>query len=661
MTIATRIRQRGLLPLLLCLLLALAVGTAGAATVTIVNNDGANEGFNDPTVVAPVGGNPMTTLGGQRLYIFQHAANIWGSLLWSGVPILVNAQFNPLTCDSVSAVLGSTSTYSVRNTASLPLTNTWYAQSLANAYAGSDVAPTTADMTTQFNSTLDGGTCLGHTIWYYGIDGNEGVNVELLPVILHEINHGLGFMTTTSGSTGNYSSSSPSIYDYHLYDNTTGLHWNQETAAQRRTSAIAVNKLAWDGTAVSGYAPTFLARRPEFLVNSPSGIAGEYTMVGAAFGAAITDAGVTGDVWVVNDGAGTDTSDACEQPLVNAAQVAGKWALINRGTCTFVLKSQAAQAAGAIGVIIANNATGLPPNPLGGSDPTIVIPVVGISQADGNTIKTALASGPVNVTVKKHPTALAGVDAAGRPLIYTPSTYASGSSVSHWDVTITPNALMEPFINNDLHNTVDMSMPLLQDIGWVSLPTPTLLALFTAEGRSDGILLNWEFGSPAEVGAITVQRAPAETGPWSPIPTELSRDGRTTVALDTGAEPGKTYYYRLSVMDRSGEITNLGLVSAERPSPFAAGVFFGPAKPNPSAHGFSVKFRIDRPEYVRLSVMDASGRVLRTLNEGMMLAGEYTRAWDGRSAHSGDAPAGVYFLSLRTSQGVKTQRVAVVR
>jgi hypothetical protein len=59
--------------------------------------------------------------------------------------------------------------------------------------------------------------------------------------------------------------------------------------------------------------------------------------------------------------------------------------------------------------------------------------------------------------------------------------------------------------------------------------------------------------------------------------------------------------------------------------------------------------------------MDASGRVLRTLNEGLMLAGEYTRAWDGRSAHSGDAPAGVYFLSLRTSQGVKTQRVAVVR
>lgn len=37
-------------------------GNAFAATVVIQNNDGAGEGFNDPTVVAPVGGNPGTTL-----------------------------------------------------------------------------------------------------------------------------------------------------------------------------------------------------------------------------------------------------------------------------------------------------------------------------------------------------------------------------------------------------------------------------------------------------------------------------------------------------------------------------------------------------------------------------------------------------------------------
>jgi hypothetical protein len=661
MTNATRILARGLLPLLLCLSLALAFGSAGGATITIVNIDGVDEGFNDPTPVSPVGGNPATTLGAQRLYIFQYAANLWGSKICSTVQIQVYAQFNPLQCDSASAVLGSTSTSSVRNFTGAPYTATWYPQSLANSLVGSDLAVGTADMTISFNSTLDGGTCLGHTVWYYGTDGNEGANVELLPVILHELTHGLGFMTTTNGSTGIYSSSSPHIYDYFLHDNTTGLRWNQETSAQRRASAIAGSKLAWGGSNVLTYAPTFLAKRPELLVNVPAGIAGEYSMVGAVFGATVTAGGVTADVVLVNDGAGTSTSDACEQPFVNAADVAGKWALLDRGTCTFVVKAQAAQAAGAVGVIVGNNAAGLPPNPMGGSDPTIVIPVVGISQADANTIKANLATG-VNVTVKLHPTALTGVDAAGRPLMYTPNPFASGSSVSHWDVTVAPNALMEPFINNDLHDAVDMSLPLLHDIGWVvGWPTATTLARFAAEGRSDGVLLRWQFGDPGDVSVITVQRAPAETGPWASITTELGQDGDATLALDTQAEPGITYYYRLSVLDVFGETTNLGLVSAQRATPLTAGVTFGAPTPNPSAHGVSLQLRISQPEYVRLSVLDASGRVVRKLHEGMLSPGEHSLSWDGRSSGSELVPAGVYFFSLHTSAGVQTRRVAIVR
>jgi hypothetical protein len=45
---------------------------------------------------------------------------------------------------------------------------------------------------------------------------------------------------------------------------------------------------------------------------------------------------------------------------------------------------------------------------------------------------------------------------------------APGSSVSHWDTTLTPNALMEPFINSDLDvgTTLDLSPAQMTDIGW---------------------------------------------------------------------------------------------------------------------------------------------------------------------------------------------------
>ena len=47
---------------LACALLLSPAGFAGS-TITIVNVDQGHEGFNDPTSVAPVGGNPGTTLG----------------------------------------------------------------------------------------------------------------------------------------------------------------------------------------------------------------------------------------------------------------------------------------------------------------------------------------------------------------------------------------------------------------------------------------------------------------------------------------------------------------------------------------------------------------------------------------------------------------------
>ena len=51
----------------LATLFLLVTPPAGAATINIDNVDGPNEGFNDPTPVAPEGGNPGTTRGQQRL------------------------------------------------------------------------------------------------------------------------------------------------------------------------------------------------------------------------------------------------------------------------------------------------------------------------------------------------------------------------------------------------------------------------------------------------------------------------------------------------------------------------------------------------------------------------------------------------------------------
>ena len=133
-------------------------------------------------------------------------------------------------------------------------------------------------------------------------------------------------------------------------------------------------------------------------VNSPAGLAGALNHQGASFGA--TNYNITGNVVMMLDapGAGNSTTDGCDA-VTNAAAVAGKIALIDRGSCAFTIKVKNAQNAGAIGVLVDNNAAGGSLPGMGGSDATVTIPSQGISLEDGAKIKAALGAGAVNVTM----------------------------------------------------------------------------------------------------------------------------------------------------------------------------------------------------------------------------------------------------------------------
>jgi len=167
---------------------------------------------------------------------------------------------------------------------------------------------------------------------------------------------------------------------YEGVSNSHNIHINEETGFLYVIGA-------------TGLAP---GRGPYLLtVDEPSSAAGTYDMSGAAFGPPFPAGGVSGDIVLVDDGTGT-TTDGCE-PLVGFP--AGAIALVDRGACNFTVKVANAQAAGATGVIVANNVAG-PPFQMGGGDPSITIPSGMISLDDGNTIKAGL---PATGTVSPNP------------------------------------------------------------------------------------------------------------------------------------------------------------------------------------------------------------------------------------------------------------------
>jgi len=462
-----------------CAALAAAQVDAQAATITIVNQNAPGIGFNDPTPATPVGGNTGATLGEQRLIAFQHAADIWGATLTSNVPIRIGASFVPLSCTESSAVLGSAGANEIwSDFPNAPRAATWYPSALASKLAGVDVStPGEPHIIARFNSRLGlFPDCLPGPGFYLGLDNNAGEALDLVTVLLHEMAHGLGFQTFTDDETGAEILDLPSVWDHYLVDNRTERLWVDMTPEQRVASAISGNGLSWNGRIVTAAVPAVLDPRSRMTVfGKVAGRAsGDYQVGDASFGPPLGRRPVKGQLMPVIDQ--PDGSGLACAPLNkhNAWAVRGNIALVSRGTCAFVDKARNVQAAGAIGMVVTDNAPGEPTG-MSGSDPSIRIPSVRITQEAGVTLRAALQARSrtrsgvfASLSVYRH--RLAGADNRMRALMYTPTTNAPGSSVSHYTTDAKPNQLMEPAINSDLTHTVtpprDLTYPLLQDIGW---------------------------------------------------------------------------------------------------------------------------------------------------------------------------------------------------
>ena len=438
---------------------ALLAGATSAAEIVPINFDDPGEGYNDATPATPVGGNPGTTVGEQRQIVAQFAANLWGGVLVSDVPVYVGAEFNPLDPD----VLGSAgASFIFRNFTNAAVPDTWYSAALAEARSGIDLNSQYVDISSRFSSTFT---------FYYGLDGNTPAGqVNFLDVVMHEFGHGLGFQNFENEATGAFSSGYADIFSTFIYDNTTGKRWTQMTIAECQASALNYGDVVFDGASATAGAGLILGPRTTFRVTAPGAVAGDYANGFTLFGPAPTPTNFGGTVALGLDDlnpTGPTGTDGCT-PLTNAAAIAGNIALLDRGTCVIAVKTKNAQNAGATGVMIANgllNAAQNPPPGFSGVDATIVIQTVVVTYANGVACKADL---PIQAGFMVDPTKLQGADNAGRPRLFMPNPVQSGSSGSHYDSNALPNLLMEPVINSTLLGglNLDITPNLLQNTGW---------------------------------------------------------------------------------------------------------------------------------------------------------------------------------------------------
>jgi extracellular elastinolytic metalloproteinase len=146
--------------------------------------------------------------------------------------------------------------------------------------------------------------------------------------------------------------------------------------------------------------PTTTVTAPKLAISSPLSAVGNYNAPLAQFGTK-RFADINSRVVLVDDNSAS-SSQGCNA-IQNVAELTGKIALIDRGTCSYTQKVLNAQTAGAIGAIVIN--TSNTATAMTGSNSNITIPAVMVSSTDGAKLKAAITNGDtLEATMKGMPT-----------------------------------------------------------------------------------------------------------------------------------------------------------------------------------------------------------------------------------------------------------------
>jgi hypothetical protein len=205
-------------------------------------------------------------------------------------------------------------------------------------------------------------------------------------------------------------------------------------------------------------------------------------------------------------------------------------------------------------------------------------------------------------------------------------------------------------------------------------PLPVRLNRLEAEPSESGVEILWSTESELGVLGYVISRSESEQGPYVSVVTAMIEargggSGRCEYRyLDAEAQAGIDLWYRLESLEADGTINLLDTVRFETPkSCFASGGVLPriEAHPNPfnPVTSIGIRFPADAAgTRIRILVYDMSGRITRTLFQGIVNAGEALFPWDGTDDNGAVLPSGIYLCRVESADApFETLRMTKVK
>ncbi len=186
--------------------------------------------------------------------------------------------------------------------------------------------------------------------------------------------------------------------------------------------------------------------------------------------------------------------------------------------------------------------------------------------------------------------------------------------------------------------------------------------LFVAYSAQSGNNLSWNESADSDFSYFKIYRGTTSDftiDPASPLLTTTSTSWQDIAG-------GFDSFYRVSAVDFSGnespptEATNTqvsGFSDENLPTATALTSIF----PNPFNPSTTISFALPGDSQVRISIYDVSGRLVQTLVDQLLDAGNHDVVWQGQDSQGRAQASGIFFVRLETDRFKGTRRMVLVR
>lgn len=211
---------------------------------------------------------------------------------------------------------------------------------------------------------------------------------------------------------------------------------------------------------------------------------------------------------------------------------------------------------------------------------------------------------------------------------------------------------------SDIETVLRASFDFVEFNGGTVIPVEFLS--FDAKAAGKRVDISWTTASELNTSRFEVEKAVEGTSFFTKI-GEMEAAGNSAVirnygpVVDNAVDYGKTYIYRLKSIDRDGTpsysdervVTLTGINGVAQ---------LGQARPNPVSTETSLDYSLSENANIEITLVDASGKVVANLFNGMQTAGQHIL-----NINAKEIPSGVYQVVLRSGDIMITNNINVVK